>query len=222
LFAFLAECCQEKEYAWDCATGNGQAARSLASRFTAVIATDASEEQIAAASPHPGIEFRVAPAESPAIASGSVDLITVAQALHWFDIEQFFAQVLQVLKPGGVLAVWSYERARISPQCDQIIERIFAEVEPYWPPEREIVEDRYRSIVLPLAEFPVEDFEMQIAWGADEMLNYMRTWSATRRYLADKGADPVALHAAQLGRCWGEARRQVSWPLTLRAGRLLG
>jgi len=219
LFSFLASCCDEHDLAWDCGTGNGQAARSVAPFFKQVVATDASIEQIAAASPHARVEFRVAAAESSGIDPESVDLITVAQALHWFDIERFFEEACRVLKPGGVLAFWSYERCLVNRNCNEVIEKIFAEVESHWPPERAIVEDSYGSITLPVPETPVESFEMQLEWTAHEMLNYMRTWSATQRYMRVNSADPVALYAQELARAWGDGRRDVRWPLTFKAGR---
>jgi len=191
----------------------------VAACFENVIATDASEQQIASAEPHPNIVFRVATAEASGILAGTVDLVTVAQALHWFDIQRFFEEAMRVLKPGGVLAVWSYERCRVSPGCNEVIERVFAEVEDFWPPERQIVEDHYRGIVLPMPEMPVDAFEMELEWRADEMLNYMRTWSATQRYKESRKEDPVGLYAQDLGDQWGTGSRKVSWPLTLRVGR---
>ena len=139
--------------------------------------------------------------------------------MHWFDIERFFEEALRVLKPGGVLGVWSYERCRVNPGCNEIIERIFTEVESFWPPVRLIVEDHYRSITLPVPVVPTDQFEMHLAWTAGEMLNYMRTWSATQRYLQANNEDPVALHEEALRQCWGEGRREVRWPLTLKVGR---
>jgi len=219
LFSFLADSCHEHDFAWDCATGNGQAARSVAPFFENVLATDASAEQIGSAEAHPGIEFRVAPAEASGIDANSVDLITVAQALHWFDIERFFAEVNRVLKPGGVLAVWAYERCHVTPECNEVVENIFAEVESFWPPEREIVDGKYCDITLPVPEMPVDSFDMQVNWTADEMLNYMRTWSATQRYMQANGSDPLAPYEQQLRARWGEGRRDLRWPLTLKAGR---
>jgi ubiquinone/menaquinone biosynthesis C-methylase UbiE len=204
--------------AWDCATGNGQAARSLAVHFNNVIATDASSEQIASAESLPGIRFQVAPAEASGLLSGSVDLITVAQALHWFDIDSFFAEAVRVLKPGGILSFWCYERCKIDGACNDIIEKIFAEVEPYWPPERDLVERHYRDIETPVPEIAVDDFAMRAIWTADEMLSYMRTWSASQRYISDRKQDPTLLLRSELISAWGPARRTVTWPLMLRAG----
>ena len=184
-----------------------------------VVATDASEAQIASAHAHPQIEYRVAPAESSRLAAAAVDLITVAQALHWFDIDRFLDEACRVLKPGGVLAVWCYERCRTNEACNTIIEEVFDEVEAYWPPERDIVEDGYRSITLPLTSIDVEQFDMQADWSADAMLAYMRTWSASQRYMQSNGRDPTAPYAQRLKAAWGDGPRTVSWQLRLKAGR---
>lgn len=162
------------------------------------------------------MQFRVAPAEVSGLEADSVDLITVAQALHWFDIERFFAEAIRVLKPGAVLSFWCYGHSQVNSACDEIIRNVFAEVEPYWPPERIIVEGRYESITSPLAEVSPKPFSMQVSWTVDDALDYMRTWSATRRYIADKEADPTAVYADDLRTAWGSERRTVNWPITLR------
>jgi SAM-dependent methyltransferase len=219
MFAFLASSCVDHELAWDCATGNGQAARLLTPFFDRVIATDGSEQQIASAEQHPKIEFRVALAETSGIDAGSVDLITVGQALHWFDIDAFFAGACRILKSGGVLAVWSYERCLIGAECNEVIEKVFAEVEDYWPSERDIVDGHYSSITMPLPEIPVDAFEMQLDWTAVEMLAYMRTWSASRRYIQANRSDPVALYEQELQQKWGAGKRDLRWPLTIKVCR---
>jgi len=216
---FLASCCTNHNLAWDCATGNGQAARSLIPHFASVIATDASGEQIASAETHTGVEFRVASAEASELPSESVDLVTVAQALHWFDIDEFFVEACRVLRPGGVLAIWCYEHCQVDHAIDGWIMQVYSEVEEYWPPERDLVERRYADIELPVAGIKAKNFRMQVSWTAADMLDYVRTWSASQRYLDDKGADPTAKYADELRAAWGHGRRAVVWPLTLRIGR---
>ena len=216
LFAFLATLCTRHGLAWDCATGNGQAARSLVPFFDNVLATDASQEQIASAELHPQIDFRVATAETSGIDADSVDLITVAQALHWFDIDGFFAEACRVLKPGGVLAAWCYERTRIDSEIREVIEMAYTETDSYWPPERKLVENHYRDITMPLPEVSVGPFEMRLDWTADQMLAYMHTWSGSQRYMKATGRDPVALYEQRLKDRWGGESREVRWPLTLR------
>jgi SAM-dependent methyltransferase len=183
------------------------------------VATDASATQLAAAEPRQDIEFHQAAAEESGLKAGSVDLITVAQALHWFDIPQFFVESARVLKTGGLLAVWCYARNRVNSDCDPVIDRMFAVVEDCWPPERAIVENHYRDVVMPFTDLSVPDFDMSAHWSVDEMLDYFRTWSASQRYLRISSNDPVAAIETDLRRAWGAKRREVRWPLTLRLGR---
>lgn len=224
LFAWLAEIAPGHELAWDCAAGSGQASLDLAAHFARVVATDASAAQIAAAVPHPQVEFRVAPAEASGLADASVDLITVAQALHWFDLERFHAEVRRVLKPGGVLAAWTY--GILAVEGDAVDARVQAfyhdTVGPYWPPERRHVESGYRTLPFPFAEIPAPAFAMETLWTLPELLGYFRSWSATGRYIKANGADPVDGLAEELAPAWGTplTRRRVTWPLSLRVGRV--
>jgi SAM-dependent methyltransferase len=222
LFEFLAKISPRRESAWDCATGSGQAAVGLAVHFNEVIATDASAEQIAHAVPHDRIKYRVAPAEESGLTAGSIDLVTVAQALHWFDLPAFFREVERVLVPGGILAVWAYQLFDIQPEIDEIIRTYYADtVGPYWPPERKMVEEGYRSISLPFADLEVPPFEIERPITLAELGGYLRTWSASRRYLADRGHDSVTDLLPLLAEVWGDpgAARQMRSPFRLRVGR---
>ncbi|HEX7062862.1 MAG TPA: class I SAM-dependent methyltransferase [Woeseiaceae bacterium] len=219
LFDFLARSAPAREHAWDCGTGNGQTAVSLAAHFERVTATDASAAQIAAAEPHPRVAYRVAAAEASGIDEETVDLVTVAQALHWFDIERFFAEALRVLAPGGVLAVWCYGLCRVERRIDAVIEGLYRAVDAWWPPERRLIEEGYRSITLPLPALPAPAFAMSADWSADAMLGYLRTWSACQRHLAERGTDPVRTVEDELCALWGAGSRTVRWPLALKAGR---
>lgn len=227
LFGWLAGAVPARGLAWDCATGSGQAARDLAVHFERVIATDASAAQIGRAPPAPGIEYRVAAAESSGLASGSVDLVTVAQALHWFAMDCFFAECARVLKPGGVLAIWSYGPLRIAgdPAVDAVIRRYYREiVGPYWPAERALVDEGYASVSLPFPEQVAPTFDMRVAWSLEKLLGYLGTWSATTAYRAEVGTDPLDLIRGDLSAAWGgsDATRDVVWPLAIRVARKPG
>lgn len=223
LFAFLAELAPAPSVAWDCATGSGQAAVGLASHFERVIATDGSARQLAAAATHPKVDYQVAEAERSGLASGSVDLVTVAQALHWFDLERFYAEVRRVVRPGGLIAVWSYNLLTISEPVDRLVNRLYdGLLGPYWPPERALVEQGYAAIPFPFELVGAPRFAMDAQWSLDQLTGYLQTWSAARRYREATGQDALALIAPALSEAWGEpaAVRPVSWPLVLRVGRV--
>lgn len=224
LFEHLASLAPRTAVVWDCACGNGQATRDLAARFAKVIATDASPEQIAAAAPDPKVEFRVAPAENSGLPEQSVDLITVAQALHWFDFDRFYAEVRRVLKPGGILAAWAYGINLVEGDAvNEAIQDYYARVVgPYWPPERILVEQGYRTIPFPLGEIAAPAFRMEARWTLEQLLGYFGTWSATSRYIKATGTSPLPALAGRLSGVWGEVAspRQITWPITLRIGRL--
>lgn len=219
LFDFLADCCNATGHAWDCATGNGQTAIALTRFFDRITATDASAAQIEAAKVHPKIDYRVASAEVSGLAGHSVDLITVSQALHWFDIDRFFDEAVRVLVPGGVLAAWSYELCAVDPACDAIILGLYREIDDYWPPERRMVEERYQNVSLPMPAVAAPEFEMTATWTVDAMLGYLRTWSACQRCFRDRGADPASSIEDALRASWGSDAREVRWPLALKIGR---
>lgn len=222
LFAWLAGLVSDHGLAWDCATGNGQAAVPLSEFFDRVIATDASEEQIRSANPNPRIEYRTAPAEKSNLETASCDIVTVAQALHWFDLPGFYVEAKRVLKPEGALAVWSYNFLRIDPAIDKIVNRFYTDtVGPFWPPERKIVERGYRDLPFPLIEMRAPEFSMTAEWSVDDLLGYLRTWSASRRYQDKVGHDPVALIESELRSVWPNKGNaiHVSWPLACRVGR---
>ena len=156
LFDYLASISPERELAWDCATGSGQAAVGLAEHFANVIATDASAQQIESAQRHTGIKYRVAPSEASGIEQGSVDLILVAQALHWFDMDRFFTEAKRVSKESGILAVSTYTHVSVNPEIDEILSKFYRETTgPYWPPERDLVETNFESIRFPFPELAI-------------------------------------------------------------------
>jgi len=223
LFAWLAETAPTRSRAWDCATGSGQAAVALAEHFAEVVATDASEKQVRSAHPHPRVTYRVAPAEDSGIEAASIDLITVAQAVHWFDIPAFYREAERVLKPGGVLAVWAYAVFASTPEVDRVVDRLYRDiVGPFWPPDRGMIERGYDEVVLPFDPVSPLPFAMEKDWTAADAIGYLGTWSATRGYIQAHGQDPVDLVRDELVRAWGDGTQRVRWPLYLKVARKAG
>src|SRR5690349_15036620 len=198
LFDWLATQTPKRDLVWDVGCGNGQASVALAARFARVFASDPSASQVQSAETRANIDYRVEPAEQCSLPSAGADLVTVAQALHWFDFARFFAEAERVLKPRGVLAAWAYSDCRVSPAIDVLKDRVFVDLTgPYWPPEREYVDAGYRTIPFPFgANTPFEEiqapaFVMIVAWDVAQFLAYLRSWSATQRYIKANGVDPV-------------------------------
>ena len=221
LFDHLASLTPARDIAWDCGTGNGQSARALITRFQRVIGTDASVSQATYAGHIPGALFAAATAERAPLRDGSVNLITVAQALHWFDFAAFFAEARRVARPGGVLAVWCYGNCHVTPETDLVYAKLYETIcGPYWPPERRHAENGYREFEFPFPEIPFPKMELAVEWTAEDFAAYLRTWSSVTRYTAARGTDPVVEFAPQLARLWGPGARRVSWPLGGRLGRV--
>jgi SAM-dependent methyltransferase len=223
LFRFLASLTPSHELVWDCGTGSGQAALLLADHFSRVFATDASSEQVRNAEPRPNVEYAVAPAEACPLPDASADLVTVAQALHWFDLPRFYSEVNRVCKPGGALAVWTYDLHAVNAAVDPVLARFQSEyVGAYWPPERALVDAGYRTIPFPFAEVLAPQFEMTANWDLPTLLGYMNTWSATKRFQSANGFNPLERLADDFAQAWGTPAevRTVRWNLALRVGRV--
>ncbi len=223
LFAWLKRQCSGHDLAWDCGTGNGQAAVALAGHFGRVHASDLSAEQIAQAAPDPRIDYRAAPAEASGLSDACCDLVTVAQALHWFCGDDFYAEVRRVLKPGGVFAAWTYTLLRGEPGLNALVEDFYRNtIGPWWPPERRWVDLGYREMPFPFAEIAAPEFEIRLEWTLDDLLAYLRTWSATQRYIRERGVDPGVELATRLRNVWpdAQARKPIIWPIALRCGRM--
>lgn len=222
LFHYLAVAGGGTRLAWDCATGNGQAAVQLAERFARVIATDPSDQMIAEAIPHPRVTYSVAKYES-GIPERTANLVTVAQALHWFDLDPFLREARRVLAPGGVLAAWCYSRCTVDHRVDEIVDLFYrVTLGPYWPRERRLVDEGYRTIALPLDEMAPPPFEMIEQWSLSEFASYIRTWSAVNKFIEARGEEPVLAFESALAEMWGdgEQRRRVKFPLHCRIGEI--
>ncbi len=208
--------------AWDCGTGSGQAAAGLAHHFDEVVASDVSERQIAHAPRTERVRYLVCRSEASPFPDGRIDLITVAQALHWFDFEPFFTEVQRVARTQGVLGFWSYGLLKIAPGVDAVLGRLYGDVlGEYWLPERKHVEEAYANIPVPFERLEVMQLEMRMEWSLEDLLGYLYTWSAGRIYVQRHGEDPISLVEAELRAAWGDAERlMVVWPVTLRAFRV--
>lgn len=222
LFAWTARLTGGHDCAWDAGAGNGQASVALARHYARVIATEPSAPQVANAVQDPRLEYRVEPAETPSLDADSVDLAFVAQALHWFDYARYFEACTRVLKPGGAFVAVAYGLLEVDPAVDRVVADFeHRVVGAHWPPERRHVDARYRTIPMPYAPIAAQDFAMTRSWTLQELIAYLGTWSATRRYRAATGTDPLPELAERLAPAWGDPHtpRRVRWPLTVLAGR---
>ncbi len=222
LFHYLAVLSPSTRLCWDCATGNGQAATYLASRFASVLATDASAEMIAAAAAHPRVKYAVTSYDTK-LDPQTVGLVTVAQALHWLDVDALVDEARRVLVPNGLFAAWCYSNCRLGPDLDDIFDHFYSIViGPYWPRERRHVEEGYRGIALPIDEYAVPPFEIAEDWTLGEFLGYVRTWSGVAKCIAARGEEPVQAFEAALSEAWGSPlrTRRIRWPLHFRVGEL--
>jgi ubiquinone/menaquinone biosynthesis C-methylase UbiE len=224
LFAWLAREVSARHAVWDCGCGSGQASRALAEHFDEVFATDVAPEQIAAAKSHPRVRYSVAAAERSGLPDASVNLVTVAQALHWFDAAAFYEEARRVARPGALLAAWTYPRPEfIEQEPDRAFLHFYSTVVgPYWPPERNHVEDRYASLPFPAAEIAHPAFGLELNWSFEQVIGYASSWSATARYRAELGRDPLPLLRDALRAAWpqAEATKSLRMPLVLRVARL--
>jgi SAM-dependent methyltransferase len=220
LFRWLGSVAPAKELAWDCATGSGQAAVELANVFQQVIATDASEKQVGNAEQHSRVEYRIATAEESGLESNTTDLVTVAQALHWFDLARFEAEARRVAKARGIVAAWAYKFATVSPAVDAIVSRYYSDVVgSYWPAERVLVE-KFEDLPFGFDRIDAPAFDMVAEWKVEHLLGYLETWSATQRFMAAERRDPLEEIDEELRAAWGEEVRRVVWPLTVKVGRV--
>jgi len=221
LFEALAALAPGRSLAWDCGAGNGQAAVGLAQHFERVVATEPSAAQLAEARPHPRVSYVQSAELAPGVADGTADLVAVAQAAHWFDLNIFYPEVRRVLRPGGLLAIWNYGLCTIEPAVDALVGHFYSvTIGPFWPPERIHAETAYRLLDFPFPELPFPKMNIEVEWTAGEFATYLRTWSAVTRYTKAHGVDPVVAFEPSLAAAWGPGRRRVTWPLGGRLGRV--
>lgn len=222
LYEHLASLTLGHDCAWDVGTGNGQAAIGLARYFRSVVATDPSEQQIKLAQPHERVTYRVALAEGSGLEDRSIDLIAVALAVHWFDLDRFYAEATRVMKPKGILAVWCYNLTEITPEVDRVMKSYYHEVlGEFWPPQIRWVNEHYRTLPFPFAEIATPKFAVEAMWSLRDLLGYLSSWSAAQKYKEVHGVDPLGEKQAEFEAAWGaDHDRVVRWPLYLRVGKL--
>ncbi len=224
LFTYLESLVGATDLAWDCGSGNGQAAVSLAKRFKQVVATDISQEQLNLAPQIENIHYHCWPAEKTDLPDASVDLITVAQALHWFDLDTFYKEVRRVAKPGAIIAAWCYSLGNISSTIDPLIRKLYVNIlgDKYWPKERKYVEEEYCTISFPFTRISPPAFIIHKNLNYDELLGYLSTWSAVKEYEMQKQQNPILKISPALKRVWGnvEQPKMMVWPIHLIIGRI--
>ncbi len=223
LFAWLASVSPARALAWDAGTGSGQVAVALARHFDRVVATDASSEQLARAIPHERVEYRHEPAGRASLDVDSVDLVTAGAAAHWFELEDFYREVLRAGRKGAVIALFSYGPRDFADVIGPAVHRFQEEIlGPYWPERIQYVHERYATLPFPFDEIAAPPFSMTAEWNLPELLAFLETWSASQRYFQERGTRATAEIEADLARLWGDpaSRRQLRCPLFVRAGRV--
>jgi len=210
-----------KNVALDVATGNGQVAAALAPHFETVYATDISEKQIENAATAPNIYYSISRAEQTTFADNEFDLITVAQAIHWFNFDDFYTEVRRIIKPGGIFAVLGYGLFSTNNESDKIIVHFYKDIiGPYWDAERKYLDDNYTTIPFPFNEIQVKQFINNFTWTFDQLVGYLNTWSAVQHYKNKNGTNPVDIIYKELQSSWEASTKQVTFPLLLRLGKL--
>lgn len=224
IYKFLLTHCPATELAWDCATGNGQAAVDLSKFFKKMIATDLSDQQIRSAIRADNVDYRVLRAEETlAVENHSMDLITVAQALHWFDLDKFYKEVKRLLKPGGVFATWAYAfHAPVQSDIDDYLNNFyFKTLWPFWKNNNKLIWNDYRDLDFPFSEITAPKIDLKVNWSLDDLMGYFKTWSSTQLFIEKHQADPTLELHEKILPFWGESSdvKSLKWNLVFRVGK---
>lgn len=221
LYDFILNHVTVKESAWDCGTGNGQAAKELSKVFAKVFATDISHKQIENAVHADNIFYSVQPAEKTDFPDNSFDLVTVAQALHWFRFDEFYKEVKRVIKPGGIFAAWAYSLLRITDEINTLIEdHHYNILGGYWDDERKYVDEEYRNIPFPFAKINTPSFTIEYYWTIEELEGYFNTWSALQKFITKNTYNPVDDLLQHVKTYWKQEQMKIIFPVHLLAGRI--
>jgi len=223
IFYFLYDHVDNFDSAWDCGTGNGQVANTLATRFKTVYGTDISATQLQHAQKRENILYKQERAEATSIPEHSIDLITIAQAIHWFDFDNFYKEVSRVAHPGALIAAWTYTTLQLTPAVNEVIGHFYWDItRPYWDKERELVDTGYSTIPFPFEEIKAPEFNIVKRYTLSQLIGYLRTWSGVKHYMEKEQKDPVALIVDDLKKTWGDEETiEVTWPVHMRVGRVV-
>jgi SAM-dependent methyltransferase len=222
VYKYISAYCFDKEYAWDCATGNGQASKILVNYFKKIFASDISDAQISQAFQHPKIQYKSESAEASSAPDNSFDFIVVAQGVHWFDIKKFYQEVNRTIKDHGVLALLGYGLLRTTDELDIHIGKLYTEkLKGYWEPERKYIDNHYRNIPFPFVEVPVPEFFIKVQWKRDELIGYLNTWSAMQLYIKKNNQNPLMELFNELDKIWVDGTsKEFKFPVFCRLGRI--
>lgn len=223
LYDYILSFVKEKNTAWDCATGNGQAAVVLADHFKKVIATDISSAQIEKATPKKNIEYLVCPAESTPFEKNTFDLVTVAQAYHWLKWNEFKIEVTRVSKPGAIIGIWAYyQRFTDDEKIDKAVHDFYENItKPYWDYERKYVDERYATVEFDYDLLPVKQFETVLNWQREDLIGYISSWSAIQKFIKANGHSPIPIIEEEINKVWPEGEvKKVTFPIHLKLGRV--
>ncbi|GGK62245.1 class I SAM-dependent methyltransferase [Rufibacter glacialis] len=222
LYQHLRALVHHHDLAWDCGTGNGQVAVELANFFTHVHATDISEKQLQQAPSSDRITYHLLPAERTTFPDATFDLITVGQAVHWFDFDAFYAEVTRVAKPNALLALWGYGLLSISPEIDALLQHFYTQtVGPFWDFERSYIDERYATLPFPFKEEPAFTGAITTHWSISDLEGYLNSWSSVQAYIREKGENPVVSLIQQVKGVWPEEEgKEVQFPIFSRMGRI--
>jgi ubiquinone/menaquinone biosynthesis C-methylase UbiE len=223
LFKYLAGLTDHHDLVWDVGTGNGQAAAALAKFYKNVVASDPSYAQIENAVPHERIQYLVGAEEQPAIQTESVDMVTIAQALHWFEFDSFFEEVRRVARPRGICAAWSYDfNLPIQPDLDAALNKFYFEtLGPYWAPNNKLIWNAYRDIPFPFDRIDSPKFLIEAELNLVEFIGYLSSWSSTSKYIEQTKSNPLEELFDQIQPLWGDPtlKKNLQWDLHILVGK---
>lgn len=224
LYDYLVDLASKRDLAWDCATGNGQAAVGLSQHFKQVIGSDINEEQLKVATKKANIEYRCWPADKTGLPDASVDLITIAQALHWLDFDKFYQEVKRVSRFNGIIAAWSYSLCSVNEEVDELVKKLYYDIlgSEYWPAERRYIDEAYTTIPFPFKKIAAPQIIIEKKANLMQFIGYLNTWSAVKQYHKQNQDSPINQIFVDLQTVWGNAETEqiMQWPIHLIVGKV--